>query len=440
MSANLIHPGLGRKLILTSWLGIILPYLFLVFPIPLIISFNLLDSIPAPYFIFSLIILSPIISFGIPVLSSFLPESLDLWFTNTKKIILFLWGIGVLFSWFSIGSIAIYLMDSKYKNYSLLPEDEFIVNHSCLTAYAHGSILAQDPSRNAFDLSIVDLREGDPYPSTAEMFKPFKLDAYGYPPPFLLYPKLLMLITDNYLSLRAMFSGISMLIAIFTAFILAKTLKGNHEKRLFIFTPLLISSPAIAITLQVGNFHLAAISISLLVWAYLEQNKNTISGTLLSIATLSKISPGILGIIFLVQKKYKAVLFTIISAIIICGITYLVFGGKVWSDFIFYHMPNVQTGRALSFLAETDQSIEFNIAPFGIPFKLSALGILNIGWEEAKLAGNIFTLFLIIITIFAGFRKGSPQFRLAIWTSILMFASLRSPYAAAFVMLTISFL
>ncbi|MCB1159578.1 MAG: DUF2029 domain-containing protein, partial [Leptospiraceae bacterium] len=408
--------------------------------IPLIISFGLLDAINAPFFIMCTILLSPIISFGFPKLSSYLPESLDQWFQNTKKFVLLLWGIGVLISWFSLGSLSIFLMDFKYSNYSVLPDDSFIIKHSCLTAYTHGSILAEDPSLNVYDLSIVDLKKGDPYPPTAEIFKPFKLDAYGYPPPFLLFPKLLLLITKNYMSLRAMFSGISMLIAILTAYILAKTLGNNHEKRIFIFTPLLISSPAIAITLQVGNFHLTAISISLLVWAYLEKNKNAISGTLLSIVTLSKISPGILGIMLVFQKKYKAILSVIISTIIICGITYLVFGGKIWNDFIFYHIPQVQTGRALSFLAESEQNIEFNIAPFGIPFKLRALGILNIGWKEAKTASNIFSIFLLIITILAAFRKGSPRFRLTIWISILMFGSLKSPYAAAFVMLTVSFL
>lgn len=182
------------------------------------------------------------------------------------------------------------------------------------------------------------------------------------------------------------------------------------------------------------------ICISLLVWVYLEKNKDTIAGTLLSIATLAKISPGLLGIFFIVQKKYKAVAATVIATMIICGVTYFVFGTKVWHDFIFYHLSNVQTGRALAFLADSSDSIKFNQAPFGIPFKLSALGIFDIGWKEARWVGNIYTVFLFIITSFAAIRKGSPQFRLTIWISVMMFASLRSPFAAPFVLLTVSFL
>ncbi|MCB1193730.1 MAG: DUF2029 domain-containing protein, partial [Leptospiraceae bacterium] len=310
----------------------------------------------------------------------------------------------------------------------------------CLTAYIHGTILSQDPSMNVYDLKFVDAKPDDSLPETAKQFKPFKLDAYGYPPPFLLFFILILLFTGNYFSIRAFVGGLSLIFAIFSIFMIAKTLGGIHEKRIYIFTPFLVSTPPMLITIQVGNFHLIAISLCLLIWVYSEKNKFSLSGTLLAIATISKIFPGLLGVLFIIQKQYRIILATIVAAIAICGISYIVFGSKIWHDFIFYHLPHVQTGRALSFMVDGDQNIEFNLSPFGIPFKLAALGIFNFSWNEAKIFGNIFSIFLLGIGIIAGRKKGSPQFRLSTWIALVMFASLRSPFAGAFVILTVSFL
>jgi hypothetical protein len=44
----------------------------------------------------------------------------------------------------------------------------------------------------------------------------------------------------------------------------------------------------------------------------------------------------------------------------------------------------VQSGEALLFLAGSTREIAFNLAPFGIPFKLDALGLADWGWAEAN--------------------------------------------------------
>ncbi|MCB1192242.1 MAG: hypothetical protein KDK90_17475, partial [Leptospiraceae bacterium] len=71
-----------------------IPYFSLVFPVPFFISNNLLEIISAPIFIIFMVLLAPIIVFLFPKISRLLPESLDIWFNNTQKIILILWGAG----------------------------------------------------------------------------------------------------------------------------------------------------------------------------------------------------------------------------------------------------------------------------------------------------------------------------------------------------------
>jgi alpha-1,2-mannosyltransferase len=113
-----------------------------------------------------------------------------------------------------------------------------------------------------------------------------------------------------------------------------------------------------------------------------------------------------------------------------------VLGTKVWRDFLFYHLPKVQSGEALRFLAGSTREIAGNLAPFGIPFKLGALGLEGWGWAEARLFGNFYTTLLLALAVLAGRNKGSPQHRLTVWLAIVMLASLRSPYAAPFVLST----
>jgi alpha-1,2-mannosyltransferase len=114
-----------------------------------------------------------------------------------------------------------------------------------------------------------------------------------------------------------------------------------------------------------------------------------------------------------------------------------VLGTKVWKDFLFYQLPRVQSGEALRFMAASTREIAFNLAPFGIPFKLGALGLEGWGWARARLFGNIYSALLLVLAVLAGRNKGGPQHRLTVWLAVVMLASLRSPYAAPFVLSTL---
>ncbi len=131
---------------------------------------------------------------------------------------------------------------------------------------------------------------------------------------------------------------------------------------------------------------------------------------------------------------------TALAAVAICALSVAVLGTKVWRDFFFYHMPKVQSGEAFRFMAETEQNIEFNQALFGIPFKLGALGFKGWGWGQTRIFGNVYTVMLLVLSVLAGRNQGSPQHRLTVWLALVMLASLQSPYAAAFVLVTIAFL
>jgi alpha-1,2-mannosyltransferase len=332
----------------------------------------------------------------------------------------------------------VFLGDASYTGASLMPGDPFLVHHSCLTAYMHGAILSMDPAANVYDMAFVDAATREaPLPATAAHLAPFKLDAFGYPPPFLLLPRALLLLSGDFMVHRAWFGATSLLLTLFACAAVARTLGGLAGRRIWLLAPLFMASASVLVTLQIGNFHLFIVALCLLCWVALERRRDGLAGVLLAVAILAKISPGLLGVLLLTRRRWRAVGVTVASAMALVALSVVVLGTQVWRDFLFYQLPKIQSGEALRFLAESDQNIRFNIAPFGIPFKLAALGLEGWGWAQARTFASVYTVLLLVLAALAGLNDGPPRHRLAVWLAIVMFASLRSPYAAPFVVTTV---
>ena len=249
-------------------------------------------------------------------------------------------------------------------------------------------------------------------------------------------PRALLLLTADFFSQRIVLAAASFSLVLFACASAAKALGGVAERRMWLLTPLFMAHPLVLVTLQVGNFHLAAVALCLLCWVTLDRRRDGLTGALLAAATLAKIYPGLLGVVLLMQRRWRAVGLTVLSTAALCAISVAVLGTKVWHDFLFYHLPRVQSGEALRFMAASPREVEFNLAPFGIPFKLAALGLPGWGWPEARIFGNVYTVVVLVLAALAGRNKGSPQHRLTVWLALVLLASLRSPYAALFVLST----
>jgi hypothetical protein len=433
-------PGLGRRVVASLWAAAAMPYIVLSLWVPIARSLGMFERVPMPTLAALSAIAGVVLVLGVPRLSALLPASLDHWLDPENRKLALPWAAGGLLAVFAIGRIAVFLADPRLIEFSIAPSEPFLVRHSCLTAYMHGAILSMDPAANVYDMAFVP-STADPsavLPPTAEHFAPFMLDAYGYPPPFLLLPRALLFLTTDFLTQRLWFGAASLLLLSFACAAAAQTLGGVAERRIWLLAPMFVASPLVLATLQVGNFHVAAVALCLLCFVALERRQDGLAGTLLAVATLAKIFPGLLGVLLLTQRRWRAVGFTFLAAAAICGLSVAVLGTQVWSDFLYYHLPHVQSGEALQFLAGSTREIAFNLAPFGIPFKLETLGLEGWGWAEARIIGNIYTLLLFLLAVLAGRKQGSAQHRATAWMAIVMLASLRSPYAAPFVLSTMS--
>ena len=419
-----------------------MPYIVLSLWAPLARALGVFGSVPVPLVAALGTISGIVLVMLVPRLAALLPASLDQWFDPEHRKLAVPWAIGCLIVLVQFGRNAVFLADPSLVGYSLIPSDEFLVRHSCLTAYMHGAILSMDPAANVYDIAYVAVvvEEAATLPPTAEHFAPFMLDAYGYPPSFLLLPRALLWMTSDFLTQRLLFGAGSLLLLLLACGCAARTLGGVAERRIWLLTPIFLATSVVIATVQVGNFHAATVALCLLCWVALERRRDDLAGVLLAVATLAKIFPGLLGVLLLVQRRWRAVGFTCLAAAIIGGLSVAVLGLDVWHDFFSYHLPKVQSGEALGFMTGTTREIAFNSAPFGIPHKLAALGFDSWGWDQARLFGNVYTVLLFILAVLAGRKSGSPQHRLSAWMAIVLFASLQSPYAPPFILLTMSVL
>src|SRR5262245_1993658 len=439
MNTTACPPGLGRRVVASLWAAVAMPYLVLALCVPVARALGVFGSVPVPAVVVLSMVAGPVLVASLPRLAAPLPQSLDRWLDRENRKLAALWGIGGLLALLAFGRMAVFLGDPSRVDDSVAPWEPFLARHSCLTAYVHGAILSKDPTANVYDMAYVEgaADPSRPLPPTAAHFAPFTLDPFGYPPPFLLLPRALLLVTADFPSQRILFGAASLALMLFACAVVARTLGGVAERRMWLLTPLFAAHAVVRVTLQVGNFHLAAVALCLLCWVALERRRDGLTGALLAAATLAKIFPGLLGVLLLVQRRWRAVGLTALAAAAICALSVAVLGTEVWREFLFYHLSRVQSGEALRFMAASTREIAFNLAPFGIPFQLGALGLEGWGWSQSRLFGNVYTALLLMLAVLAGRNEGSPRHRLTVWLAILLLASLRSPYAAPFVLTTL---
>lgn len=330
--------------------------------------------------------------------------------------------------------LSTFMGDSTRSELSLIPSVPFLVNHSCLTAYVEATRLTAAGEKNIYDAeNWPDLSHSAHSDTLAKRYAPFSLDAFAYPPPFLLLPRLLLAPLADFQAQRALWFALNGTLLAFGLWTVAHWIGGKQQLRPLLLIPLVFISMPVILILQIGNVHAAVLVLAMLAMVAFESDRPVLGGAMLAFAIASKISPGILVVVLLFQRRFREVLWTAGFGVAFVLLGLVVFGTAPFEAFLVYQMPLLSSGKALSFLAQ-GESIAFNMGPFGIPFKLDFLG-MRIGdpWKVAKHINQLFTVGVVILTIFAARKRGTPQSRAAIWLTLLTLGTLRSPYAPGYV-------
>jgi hypothetical protein len=306
----------------------------------------------------------------------------------------------------------------------------------CLPAYVYAAELSRDGDANIYAQEHYPLlqREGTPPgsapSSTVAHLTPYISDAYEYPPPFLLLPRLVLAITNDFLLIRTLFfvlQGLALGAVLVGA---AIWIGGRDGSSCGLLSVAVWASLPVMFTLQWGQVHALVVSAAIAGMLAFEERRPAVGGALLAVATVTKLFPAVLIIRLIARRQYRGAFWTIgwCAALMVLGI--VVLGIQPYRAFIEYQLPRLQSGEAFAFAISDPLAIAVNESIYAIPSKVSSLAAFPC--TNCSLAGSrmamVYGVALVAVAVFAA-EAGGRRERVASWVALLVLGSLVSPFA-----------
>ncbi|WP_216673623.1 glycosyltransferase family 87 protein [Pyxidicoccus fallax] len=338
----------------------------------------------------------------------------------------------------AMARLGVFMLDPNLKQYSLTPKVEFMVKHTCLSGYMSAAVMAEQGKENLFDLSLYKSHEMD---AVLPHVEPLERDYYAYPPQFLLLPKLMLTMSRDFFALRAGWYVLYAAAALVAMLLVASWVGGREGAVLGALTPVVWISLPTLVNVQLGNIHLLVYGLCLGAMISFQKRRHALGGAMLAFAILAKIFPGVLGIYLLVQRKWKAALWTTGFGVLYTVGAFLVFGEKPFVDYLTSAVPRISSGELFDFVWNFTPAILVNYSPFGVPFKLQLVGVeFSDPLAVARAIIAVYSLLVVALAVAVAHRlykretggEEGSRFRLTqlvVWLALLSLSSFRSPFA-----------
>ena len=331
--------------------------------------------------------------------------------------------------------LTIYMVDESRTSYSAL-DREFFRNHSCLSSYTEAARLASTDA-NVFDPAMY-LKRAPSGEVGSRYIGTFEVDLYQYPPAFLILPLVAEKMGLDFFAVRTAWFAIQFAILLGGLIVTAIWIGGTRGAVAAMFIPLLFLTPTTRVTLQLGNFQATAFPLAVLAMIAFYRGGSVLGGVALGFCAVSKIFPGVLGIVLLMQRRWTAAAATIAAGAIFVGLALLTVGAKPFVDFVYYQVPRIDSGEAFFWIEFPDMA-PVNQSVYGLVTKLRALGIPGTTAAAANLASSVYAVLLIVVAIVSSRRlqrltetsTDASLVRLRhaqLWLGLLSLASFRSPF------------
>lgn len=385
----------------------------------------------------TLLIVAAAIGLLYPRLSARLPVTLD-GLAKRHKVLFALYALLALAAVVKTAQLGIFIGDATRVDQQVMPGEKFVETHSCLTAYVHADSLSRKRVDNLYaEHHWLGSQGLPPVPAGVENpYRPFLLDYYAYPPPFLLAMTPIALFSGDFAAQRALWFGKNALLFAVGLWIVARWLDGPGAHRVLLLAPILFGSLSVLITLQIGNFQCAVVMISVLAMVAFDRDRPALGGALLAFAILSKISPGILGIVLLAQRRFRSALWTAAFGVLFLALSLLTIGPNPMVSFLTYTLSRLSSGAVFTFMDDTPFNILTNMGPFGLAFKFKLAG-LDVGdpWVLGRRIARIYSVLLILVAVLGARRTEDRRTQAIVWMSLLVLAALQSPFAPGYVVI-----
>ena len=339
-----------------------------------------------------------------------------------------------------VARLSMYMFDESRTSYSVL-DREFFRNHSCLSSYTEAARLAPSGA-NIFDPAVYS--QVSPQGTLGSRYiGTFEVDLYQYPPTFLVLPAAAGKAGLDFFAVRRVWFVIQMAVLLGGLIVTATWIGGPRGAVAAIFIPLIFLAPTTRVALQAGNFQLTAFPLAMIAMvAFFSRGGRTaptlVGGAALGFCAVSKIFPGVLGIVLLMHRQWKAAAATAAAAVVIVALALLAVGTKPFVDFVSYQLPRIDSGQAFFWIENADMA-PVNQSVYGLVTKLRALGVPGTTAAAANLASSIYAVLLMVVAVIgakriqrlAGTSTDASLIRLRqaqLWLGLLSLASFRSPF------------
>lgn len=348
------------------------------------------------------------------------PATLDEIFAG-RRVVLVLWLLLGLAAVGRLAGVAQFAAEPSRPEASALPFDEFYVGHSCISAYYFAADMSRQAPPNLYD----------PAPYQETKIDRFRLDEYLYPPQFLLLPRAALALSGDFLLLRSLWFVVEVALLGAAVLALAIWIGGRRGTVVALLSPLLWLGTPTVLTLQIGNFQVAAFAISMLALVAFERRRAAAGGALLAFATVSKVFPGLLALDLLLRRRWRSLAWTAGAALAFSLGSLALLGPNPFRAFLGFQLPRIASGEAFAWLGSDELAAvaAINDSIPGLVWKLRLLGLgVEPGWVAA--AGWLYTLALLGLVWLAARRMAGAMAldRARIWLALLTLAGLRSPF------------
>jgi hypothetical protein len=340
---------------------------------------------------------------------------------------------------FVIGSLAVgaqlawlvpFIIDPARTTWTPSPISPMTPSHSCVSSYwiACSKVNAVP---NIYEETLYSLPQSDPTAMrTARRLGPLAVDNYEYPPTFLLIPRLLGFVTKDFWGFRRLWFALNFGLVVIVAVMIARRLDDRLGTHAAWLTPFVVAGPAIIATFQAGNVQMATIALTLLAMLCIERRRHALGGALLAIAIAAKLYPGIFVLYLLLRRDWRPIAWTAGFGAALLLVSLADVGVTPYRAFL-HEMPGLMSGEAFSAFRSSG-AIGNNGSVPGLIFKLKMWGVPGMGFEAMRILGWIYTLIVIGGTVWLARRLPRDAREPAIWLTILVLATMRSPFMATY--------
>jgi alpha-1,2-mannosyltransferase len=306
------------------------------------------------------------------------------------------------------GRLTVFMIDSSRVSCSYEPGDPFLRNHSCFSAYSEAARFAA-----AGDVNIYDSRLYAPETTAGPrrlIGGALRVDPYHYPPPFLLLPGAIRLVAPEFLATRAIWFMVQSLLLAAALVMISRWIGGVPGAWAAALGWLVLASPAVLMTLQVGNFQVTVYSLAIIAFVLVSTKRELTGAAILAYATAGKIVPGVLVLFLLAARRWRAVIYTAAFSVLLCAITVAVFGWRPIGDFISHEMPLLASGEAFP-QTERITTPLMNLSVYGETVRLRTVlaawfGLHWFGPEVGRPIASFYGLIVVLLTAGAGWLAG----------------------------------